>query len=82
MLPLSPNPKCAAYGSIFKSYIYLGGKVIIRRFSFPNFREEAQRQYEEERRKKREKEEYQREKMREGIRWKINLHFLWEKELC
>ncbi len=82
MLPLSPNPKCAAYGSIFKSYINLDGKVNIARFSFPNFREEAQRQYEEERRKKREKEEYQREKMREGIRWKINLHFLWEKELC
>ncbi len=36
-------------------------------------REEAQRQYEEERRKKREKEEYQREKMRENIRQKYGI---------
>ena len=36
-------------------------------------REEAQRQYEEERRKKREKAEYQREKVREGIRQKYGI---------
>ena len=43
-------------------------------FSFLTFfREEAQRQYEEERRKKREKAEYQREKVREGIRQKYGI---------
>ena len=37
------------------------------------FREEADRQWQEERRKKREKEEYQREKMRENIRQKYGI---------
>ena len=36
-------------------------------------REEAQRQYEEERRKKREQQEYQREKIRDNIRQKYGI---------